>query len=171
MHLKLPSSETILKKLSFNPSDGLLRHLFSMKRAKAGEIAGTIRSGYRFIKINGKTYSNHRITWLLSTGVDPNEMEVDHINRNPCDNRPINLRLVTKSQNQCNSKTRKDNISGERGVYWYKPRGKWQVSVKLNGRDYFGGRFDSLERAKESAKELRNKLHGQYAAQTNYVSQ
>ncbi|GAH20073.1 unnamed protein product, partial [marine sediment metagenome] len=44
--------------------------------------------------------------------------QIDHINRDGLDNRKCNLRPCTNSQNQKNSKLRKDNKSGLRGVRW-----------------------------------------------------
>jgi len=164
----MPSKEVILQKLSFDPTNGVFYHLKSEKRSKRGSVAGTKqKNGYRILKINKKSYGAHRVAWFLFTGIDPIGKEVDHVNRDPSDNRPSNLRLVNKSQNQCNSKIRKDNTSGERGVYWYAPRKKWQVSVRLNGKDYFGGRFSCFKEAQESAKKLRLKIHGEYAVKEN----
>lgn len=42
---------------------------------------------------------------------------IDHINRNPLDNRKENLRIVSRSINSTNAKPRKENKSGIRGVY------------------------------------------------------
>lgn len=47
---------------------------------------------------------------------------IDHINRNPLDNRKENLRIVSRSVNSINAKERKGSSSGVRGVYRRKAR-------------------------------------------------
>lgn len=59
--------------------------------------------------------------------------EVDHINHNSLDNRKHNLRFVTRSQNIQNSKLRKDNTSGVKGVHWFAPANLWTASLMTNG--------------------------------------
>jgi hypothetical protein len=49
----------------------------------------------------------HRIIWLLNQKtIDPN-LEIDHVNRNPLDNRIENLILDSKSKNMQNKKNYK----------------------------------------------------------------
>jgi hypothetical protein len=45
---------------------------------------------------------------------------IDHINGNKSDNRWLNLREATQSQNMTNTGNRADNSSGYKGVCWHK---------------------------------------------------
>ena len=60
-------------------------------------------------------------------GVTDSNVLVDHINRDTRDNKKCNLRLATKSTNAMNTKIRKDNTSGIKGVTWSKKLLKWQI--------------------------------------------
>ena len=70
---------------------------------------------------------------------------IDHINRNPLDNRKSNLRIVTVFQNNQN---KSNNASGCVGVIWDKSRQNWIVSCK--GK--YIGRFISFEEAVKARK-------------------
>ena len=93
--------------------------------------------------------------------------KVDHINQNTLDNRKLNLRFVTQSQNMMNMKPRRTNKSGYKGVcrvsnqaYRHKP---WLATTWKDGKQVYIGYFAS---AVEAAKAYNNKvqeLHGKYA--------
>ena len=78
---------------------------------------------------------------------------VDHIDRNPANNKVENLRWATHSENSLNSKTRSDNSSGERNVYFCKQKNKWTIKSTLNNKETHYGFYDTKEeaiKAKES---------------------
>lgn len=83
-------------------------------------------SGYAIRRVGnpGKIVWMHRL--INDT---PEGYETDHINRNRLDNRKINLRTVTRSENILNSKTRRDNKSGHKGVYWIKDKRRWLAYI------------------------------------------
>ena len=89
--------------LSYNPHNGVFRWKVRLSpRSNPGEQAGHINGrGYRTIKIRGKHYYAHRLAWLYHTGYFPND-EIDHINNDKLDNRLVNLREVTRWENQQN---------------------------------------------------------------------
>jgi hypothetical protein len=66
----------------------------------------------------------HRLVWFLEKGEWP-ELEIDHINGKPHDNRLSNLRPVSQSVNQKNQKQRDGTISGKQGVMWNKSGNCW----------------------------------------------
>lgn len=57
------------------------------------------RLGYCFVRLDGKSYGIHQIVALTFNGPCPDGLEVDHINYIRNDNRPENLRYVTREQN------------------------------------------------------------------------
>jgi hypothetical protein len=88
----------------------------------SGEVAGTIlNTGYRRIGIDGKYYGAARLAWLYVHGEWPKN-EIDHINRVRDDDRLVNLRDVTHTDNQNN---RKSNNGLPEGVYWCNKRKKY----------------------------------------------
>lgn len=66
-------------------------------------------------------------------------------------------------QNMHNSKIRKTNSTGYKGVNWNKHHGKFQVQLMNNGRKVHGGYFDSPEAAAMEAQRLRSSIHGEFA--------
>lgn len=88
---------------------------------------------------------------------------VDHINGNTLDNRKENLRICTHQQNMCNQKTRTDNKSNVKGVYWSEERQKWCVQIAANNKTIPLGRFNLFEDAVKARKEAEQKYHGEFS--------
>lgn len=59
---------------------------------------------------------------------------IDHINRNPLDNRKENLRESNKSLNAHNTGIRSNNTSGITGVCWYKNTKRWVARIGIIGK-------------------------------------
>lgn len=76
---------------------------------------------------------------LLHKRVLPSAVEIDHINRNKLDNRRVNLRAISHSQNHFNTNIRPDNTSGYKGVTWGRKTRKWQAQIGLQGKCLFLG--------------------------------
>jgi hypothetical protein len=83
----------------------------------------------------------------------PAELEVDHKDGDRLNNLRSNLRLVTHAQNQQNRNPHERNTSGYRGVYWR--AGKWQAYGSLEGKSYYLGRYDDINKAASVAAEWR----------------
>ena len=110
-------SQQYLKEcFSYDPTTGVLswkhrpRSHFSTAKgwkranAHAGDPVGTLTpQGRLMVNIRGKGYFVHRLIWKLVYGRDPFG-QIDHINRDPLDNRLRNLRIVTPSENSRNTR-------------------------------------------------------------------
>lgn len=129
---------------------------------RIGKPAGSVSptQGYRKILIDGYYHPAHKVAWLIMTGewIAYPEYEIDHINGDPNDNRWVNLRKVTKSENQRNSCRRVNNTSGVHGVNW-KPvytnnpdDGRWVARIWNGPRHVFLGSFRSLREASIARK-------------------
>lgn len=114
-----------------------------------------VSKGYLFVsrKIKDK-WVNVPISRLIMNA--PENLEVDHINRNKLDNRKENLRLATTSQNHANKPKQSNNTSGYKGIHWRKNRNKWIATIQVNkNRKYLGCSSDIKEVVKiynEAAK-------------------
>lgn len=87
---------------------------------------------------------------------------VDHANGDTLDNRKTNLRKATNSENGHNSRIRKNNKTGYKGVSQRKS-GKFQAHIGLNSKRIFIGNFDSAIEAARAYNEAAKNLHGNFA--------
>jgi hypothetical protein len=86
----------------------------------------------------------------------PTNMEVDHIDRNPRNNRRSNLRICTHAENHQNKAGwQRNSSSSYRGVSWEPSRNRWRAKHKLNGKTYNIGRFLTEIEAAEAAAQFR----------------
>lgn len=157
--------DRVLELLVFERETGEFVRRVQNGSAKAGAVAGYISwNGYRVISLDGAEYFAHNLAWLLERGEWPPEgVEIDHKNRIKSDNRPSNHRLATRSQNCANVGLRKDNSTGERGVYFDRARGKYAVQVTVDGKCKGLGRYATLEEAAQVARSHRAKAWGEFA--------
>jgi hypothetical protein len=88
---------------------------------------------------------------------------VDHINRNPMDNRRCNLRPVTFAQNAMNRKVQSRAASGLKGVT-LAYGGKFKASIRVNKRLIHLGTFSTKEEAHAAYCSSATKHFGEYAS-------
>lgn len=138
--------ERLKATLHYDPETGRFTRLIPAGGVKRGQEVGYIaKHGYREIAVLGNRRLAHRLAWFYVHGEWPGV--IDHINRQKLDNRIINLRNVDHSINGQNSKTRNDNTSGHRGVYWHKPTSNWTARVFRRGKTLSLGYFSTRDKA------------------------
>jgi hypothetical protein len=93
---------------------------------------------------------------------DPPGMIVDHENRNPLDDRRLNLRVCTVGQNNSNN-AGYPRRSQYKGVQWKEDRNKWIVLAGQRGKPRFYGVFDTEIEAAQAYNEFAKKTYGPYA--------
>ncbi len=131
------------------------------RKSKVGKKAGVPHSkGYVQITYKKQLYMEHRIVFLMNYGYLPKL--IDHINGNRADNRILNLREATLSQNGQNMKTPKHNTSGIKGVTWRECSQNWRVQISINGKNKYIGTFKDIELAKKCIQHTRTKYHGEF---------
>ncbi|QMV32512.1 hypothetical protein 3Fb_00036 [Ralstonia phage Eline] len=147
----------------FGYCDGKLVSKVDRHTLKAGtEITGTINSkGYLCVWFDGKSHLVHRVIFLLHHGYLPEE--IDHRDLDKLNNRIDNLRDASHGQNMANRGIFDSNRSGYKGVHWSKRRGKWEASIRSNGKLMFLGYFSDPKDAHEAYKKAAERLHGDFA--------
>ena len=118
------------------------------------------KGGYVITKIKSKVIKLHR--FVLGIHLTP-EPEVDHIDRDKCNNRRSNLRFSDRSGNCINKNLLPSNKSGKTGVYWNKSIEKWMAQINKDGERYYLGCFDRKEDAVEARISAEIKYHKEFA--------
>lgn len=161
--LQLKRHGRILEKTNRDPNDFIIEGniakivLFNKDCTKSGEAIIDVDdldsvkkhkwyltgSGYVMTRIdkNRQLFLHH-----LIIGRKPG-LVVDHIDRNPLNNRKLNLRHVTQHINCTNTKLSKNNTSGYTGVTWSNKGKKWVAQIMVNSKMINLGRFNDIDGA------------------------
>ena len=137
--------------------------------SKTGEVLSTSGTSARIIKPyidihgyyvirlskdkNRKKEKLHRLLYNTFIGEIPEDMFVDHIDRDKKNNNLCNLRLLTKSQNNINS----DRVECARGCY--KRENKWRAVIEVGNKRIYLGCFDTEEEAHQAYLDAKKKHH------------
>jgi hypothetical protein len=125
----------------------------------------TRKSGHRnvFLSLDGKFtgFVYARIVWFLHHGDYP-DAEIDHIDCDPSNDHPSNLRLASREENNQNTRfgrTRKPF----KGTYQDKRTNKWHCQLQAFGKVHGRYGFETQEQAYAARQELANTFHGAFA--------
>jgi len=171
--IPLPPLDLLRKRFvvdATSPS-GLRHNEPASARFSKGDIAGgqNHAKGYWQIRVStagvSKKYYVHRIIYFLTTGVDPEGMDIDHIDSRQ-DN--LNIRIATSTQNHAN-RSKGEKFKGKqmssrhKGVYWNKQSKKWQAQIKANGKAYNLGIFAEEDAAAAAYNKAAFAAWGEFA--------
>lgn len=169
---EIPTPETLRQLLRYEPDTGKLYWLerpeslcsnnarwraYNKRLAGKEAFTATMPYGYRTGMVLGyRTYA-HRVIWALHHGQWPVGV-IDHINRDPTDNRIVNLRDCSQETNMRNTKKNCWNRSGETGVSWDTKNNRWRVSLGYRGVSLNLGRYKDFDEAVAIRKKVAGAL-------------
>ena len=154
----MPSADLVRSLLNYDPETGV----FSWRVArgagvKPGDIAGSITRGYRYIHILKRAYLAHRLAFVVMTGEWP-PAEVDHVNCERDDNRWLNLRAATRSDNLANSRVRRTGLKGVSTV-----GDRWRAEIRRFGVRRHLGCFATEQEAHAAYMTAASTMHKEFA--------
>jgi hypothetical protein len=120
-------------------------------KVMSGGIIETSDPNLMYRKVNlvkDKKPHTIRVHRLVAQAFIPNpdnKPEIDHINRDGCDNRVENLRWASRSENAINTRDRM-SVSGHRHIC-LTPEATWRVKIRRANCDLFDNCFKDLEEA------------------------
>lgn len=117
-------------------------------------------------RLKGESYSSSHIQMHRQIMKATKGDIIDHINRNPLDNRKANLRFCTQNENERNKgkKSIKNATSKYKGVRFKKGRNKcWECRVKYNGKELYLGSFYTEEECALRYNEFAIQHYGEFA--------
>jgi len=134
------------------------------RKGVKNKMAGTIHSrGYVQISVGGQRYLAHRLAWLYVYGHFPLK-QTDHINGIKGDNRIVNLREATQSQNLANRKKFERKIL-PKGVHESKRKVgvKYVALIMYKKKQLHLGTFKTIEEAAHCYDTKAKEIYGDFA--------
>lgn len=128
-----------------------------------------LRGGYICSKFSADKKQKYTLLhrYLMRSNI-PDDLQVDHINRNRFDNRKQNLRVVTREENTHNRSTIAKSKCGGFNVYYRHTKNKYEASFTFNKTHYWVGTFDDVKTAEVAVLKKRKEIGGLLYEQRNY---
>lgn len=170
------TAELVRELLDYDPETGVLRWKqrpregfpsvgawVSWNKRCANAQAGCLDCiGYVKMRLLGRTQRAHRVIWLWMTGEWP-DLDIDHRDCDPSNNRWSNLRLATRTQNHANRSMQRNNSSGYKGVSFHKESSRWRAVITVQRRHIELGKFDDIEDARAAYLKAAADFFGEFA--------
>lgn len=143
----------------FEYSDGwLIWKISPSSRIKEGTVAGNRTGpGYWQVCFKGKFYKIHRIVWEMFYGTIPDDLEIDHRDRDKDNNKIENLRIATRSLNGHNRGVQCNNKLGVAGVS--QSGNKYVAYIRKDGKTVNLGSYNSIEEASFAYQQAKRQVH------------
>ena len=164
MFMKLKEIKKLVKIDKTSPT-GLRWKVDRTRGVKAGDFAGSLDKGYFRLGLRSRLTFNHRVIYAIYHNLELDQLPrvIDHIDRNPQNNSPSNLRAASYAQNRINCDLNKNNTSGVKGVHRIKDDKLWKAQIKVAGEQLYLGYFEDLEEAKKAYQEAAVEYFGEFA--------
>lgn len=120
-----------------------------------------ISNGYPVTRSNGGQY--RKLTKLMLGLAETEGMDVDHIDGDTRNNRRANLRVSAHTENMWNTKLRRSNTSGYKGVSFASGKRKYEAQIVENKRYHFLGYYDDPIDAARVYDEAARLYFGEFA--------
>src|SRR5690606_9127745 len=119
----------------------------------------------RSIYVHGRRNGSKEYAYMhrLILGITDPRVKVDHINRDPLDNRRANLRVATQAENTFNRGPMRNAASRFKGVTWYPKNQKWVARIRIDGEQRYLGIYGSEEDAARAYDAAAFKAFGEFA--------
>jgi hypothetical protein len=155
------TADEVRRLFDYDPNTGAVtRRVTTGPTGRAGATVGSIDpNGYLRTQIRGHVHLLHRVVWLHHYGTWPSGW-IDHINRNPADNRIDNLRLATRSLNNRNrTDPYKSSATGLLGVSKRSDSSRFTAYICVDGKNKYLGNFKTAEQAHAAYTNAKSKYH------------
>lgn len=161
----LPSLDRLNYLFYYDAEAGSLVNKVDRGVSKAGEAPAyvSLTNRAKNMAVDGVIYLEHRLIWYMLTGRNPKI--IDHIDRDPTNNRAENLREASSSQNGANSASKaKRFLPGVKAIKGREGHKRpYMAYIGYEGKQIHLGYFETEEEAHETHKQAHLARYGEFS--------